>query len=210
MTFGGPCNREADVAGYQFGPQEKVVLRAQDVKVDGNSSFFSSSAELILTNHNIVFPRKGMFGKVKGYHTWPLSSIRMVDGVPQCRLDSSEFMAHKLEVSFNDGLVSFEFGSLDAKKEVRQWVNEICVLLTGVQAPEENLRSTGAGAFADGDSVAETFGGIFGSFESAFNRKMAEAEPEVACRCPSCNASVKGRRGTTVVCPYCESNVTIR
>ena len=198
------------MAGYQFGPQEKVVLRAQDVKVDGNSSFFSSSAELILTNHNIVFPRKGMFGKVKGYHTWPLSSIRMVDGVPQCRLDSSEFMAHKLEVSFNDGLVSFEFGSLDAKKEVRQWVNEICVLLTGVQAPEENLRSTGAGAFADGDSVAETFGGIFGSFESAFNRKMAEAEPEVACRCPSCNASVKGRRGTTVVCPYCESNVTIR
>ena len=151
-----------------------------------------------------------MLGKTKGYHTWPLSSIRMVDGMPQCRLDSSEFMAHKLEVSFNDGLVSFEFDSLEAKREVRQWVNEICVLLTGAQAPEENLRSTGAGAFADGDSVAETFGSIFGSFESAFNRKMAEAEPDVACRCPSCNASVKGRRGTTVVCPYCDTNVTIR
>ena len=198
------------MAGYQFGPNEKVVLRAQDVQIDGGSSFFSSSAELILTNHNIVFPRKGMFGKTKGYHTWPLSSIRMVDGVPQCRLDSSEFMAHKLEVSFNDGLVSFEFGSLEAKREVRQWVNEICVLLTGSPAPEENLRSTGAGALADVDSVAETFGSIFGSFESAFSRKMAEAEPEVACRCPSCNASVKGRRGTTVVCPYCETNVTIR
>ena len=210
MAFGSSCSVEAGMAGYQFGPKEKVILRAQDVKIDGNSSPFSSSAELILTNQNIVFPRKGMFGKIKGYRVWPLSSIRMVDGMPQCRLDSSEFMAHKLEVSFNDELVSFEFDSLDAKKEVRQWVNEICVLLTGAQAPEENLRSTGAGAFADGDSVAETFGSIFGSFESAFNRKMAEAEPDVACRCPSCNASVKGRRGTTVVCPYCETNVTIR
>ena len=197
------------MGGYQFGPNEKVVLRAQDVKIDGDSSLFLSSAELILTNQNIVFPRKGLFGKVKSYHTWPLSSIRMVAGVPQCRLDSSEFMTHKLEISFNSELVSFEFGSLEAKGEVRQWVNEICVLLTGVQAPEENLRSTGAGAFSDGDAVAQTFGSIFGSFESAFNQKMAEAEPDVACRCPSCNASLKGKRGTTVTCPYCETNVTV-
>ena len=197
------------MGGYQFGPNEKVVLRAQDVKIDGDSSLFLSSAELILTNQNIVFPRKGLFGKVKSYHTWPLSSIRMVAGVPQCRLDSSEFMTHKLEISFNSELVSFEFGSLEAKGEVRQWVNEICVLLTGVQAPEENLRSTGAGAFSDGDSIAHTFGSIFGSFESAFNQKMAEAEPDVACRCPSCNASLKGKRGTTVTCPYCETNVTV-
>ena len=47
------------MAEYQFGPNEKAVLRAQDVKIDGSSSPFSSSAELILTNQNIVFPRKG-------------------------------------------------------------------------------------------------------------------------------------------------------
>lgn len=198
------------MVGYQFGPDEKVVLRAQDVKIDGDSSFFSQLSELILTNQNIVFPRKGMFGKIKGYHTWPLSSIRLVGGIPQCRLDSSEFMEHKLEVSFDDELVRFEFKSLEAKKEVRQWVNEIAILLTGSKAPEENLRSTGVGAFTDGDAVAQTFGSIFGSFESAFNQKLAESEPDISCRCPSCNASVRGRRGMTVTCPYCESNVTIK
>lgn len=150
-----------------------------------------------------------MFGKVKSYRVWPLSSIRIVDGKPQCRLDSSEFMEHKLEVSFQDELVSFVFGSLEAKKEVRSWVNEISVLLVGREAPEENLRATGVGAFTDGDSVAEAFGSIFGSFENALTRKRAKEAPIVARRCPSCNASVKGRVGTTVTCPYCESHVTI-
>lgn len=199
------------MAGYAFGPNETVVLKAQEVKIDGGSGFFSSMAdsELILTNQNIVYPRKGMFGKVKGYSVWPLASIRIVDGIPQCRLDSSEFMEHKLEVSFQNELVSFVFGSLEAKREVREWVNQISVLLVGHEASEENLRATGVGAFTDGDAVAEAFGSIFGSFENARARKRAEEAPIVACRCPSCNASVKGRRGTTVTCPYCETNVTI-
>lgn len=197
------------MAGYRFDSDEKVVLRAQDVKIDNDSSLFPRGSELILTNKNIVYPRKGLLGKVKGYDTWPLTSIRMLDGVPQCRLDSSEFMAYKLEVSFRDELVSFVFGSLEAKKEVRSWVNEINVILTGSEATEESLRSTGAGAFTDGDAVAETFGNILGAFEGALSRRRAESEPVVACRCPSCNASVKGRRGTTVTCPYCDTHVTI-
>ncbi|MDO4797974.1 MAG: hypothetical protein Q4A01_08140 [Coriobacteriales bacterium] len=163
----------------------------------------------MLTNQNIVYAQRGMFGKAKGYHAWPLSSIRIVDGIPQCRLDSSEFMEHKLEVSLQNELVSFVFGSLEAKKEVRSWVNEISLLLVGHEAPEENLRATGVGAFTDGDAVAETFGSIFGSFENALTRKRAEEAPVVARRCPSCNASVKGRIGTTVTCPFCESHVTI-
>ncbi len=199
------------MAGYAFGPDETVVLRAQDVKIDGDSSFFSSTSgsELMLTNQNIVYPHKGVFGKVKRYSVWPLSSIRIIDGTPQCRLDSSEFMEHKLEISFQDELVSFVFGSLEAKKEVRSWVNQINLLLVGHEASEENLRSTGAGAFTDIDSVAETFGSIFGSFENALARKRAEEAPIVARYCPSCNASIKGRLGTTITCPYCDANVTI-
>lgn len=197
------------MAGYQLDPDERVILRAQDVKIDNDSSLFPRESELMLTNKSIVYTRKGLLGKVKGYDTWPLASIRMLDGVPQCRLDSSEFMEHKLEVSFRDGLVSFVFGSLEAKKEVRSWVNEINVILTGSEASEEHLRSTGVGAFTDGDAIAETVGSIFGAFEGALSRKRAESAPVVACRCPSCNASVKGRRGTTVTCPYCDTHVTI-
>lgn len=197
--------------GYQFGPNERVILRAQDVKIDGGSKAFSSmtESELILTNQNIVYPRKGLFGKVKSYGVYPLSSIRVIDGEVQCRLDTSEFMESKLEISFENELVSFVFGSLEAKKEIRSWVNEISALLVGHEASEENLRATGIGAFTDGDAFAESFGNIFASFENAFTRKRQEAAPIVSCRCPSCNASIKGRLGTTVTCPYCDSNVTI-
>ena len=198
------------MAEYQFGSDEKVVLRAQQVALDGKKSMAGMNAELILTNQNIVYPNKNMFGKVKGYHVWPLSSIRIVDGVPQCRLDSSEFMAHKLEISFETELVAFVFNSLEAKKEVRQWVNEISLLLVGSEAPEENLRATGVGAFTDSDAIAETFGSLFGSFENALSRKQAEAAPEVAARCPSCNASVKGKQGTVVTCPFCGSHVNMQ
>ena len=198
------------MAGYQFGPNEKVVLRAQDVKIDTGSSFRSfTESELILTNENIIHPKKGMFGKIKEYKVWPLSSIRIVDGLPQCRLDSSTFMEYKLEISFQNEIVTFLFGGLEPKKEVRAWINEISLILTGNEAAEENLRATGVGAFTDSDNIAETFGDVFGSFENAFERKRAKAAPIVACRCPSCNASIKGKLGTTITCPYCESNVTI-
>ena len=203
--------KETHVAGYHFAPDERVILRAREVKIEGDSSLFSSTttSELMLTNLNIIYPRKGMFGKVKGYNTWPLSSIRVIDGVPQCRLDTSEFMESKLEISFQNELVSFGFESLDAKKEVRSRVNEISRILVGHEAEEENLRATGVGAFAELDSVAETIGGIFGAFDTALTRKRAKSAPVIAYRCPSCNASIKGQRGTTVTCPYCDSNVTI-
>ena len=198
------------MAGYAFAPDEKVVLRAQEVSKE-NSGFLSSmkESELMLTNHNIVYQRKGVFGKVKGYDVYPLSNIRMVDGVPQCRLDSSEFMEHKLEVSFADEMVTFTFGSLEAKREVRAWINQINLLLTGNEAPEENLRASGVGAFLEGSAVAESFGNILGAFDSAFEKAKAKAAPVVASRCPSCNASVKGKLGTTITCPYCDSHVTI-
>ena len=199
------------MVGYEFGQDETVVLRTREVRVEGDAPRFRPTAtgELMLTNKNIVFPRKSMFGKVKSYRVWPLSGIRVVDGVPQCRLDSSEFMAHKLEISFQDELVSFAFESLEAKREVRSWVNQISVLLVGREASEENLRATGVGAFTDVDSVAETFGTVLGSFGNAFARRRAKEAPVVSARCPSCNASVKGRRGSTVTCPYCESHITI-
>ena len=81
-----------------------------------------------------MFPIKGITGKVKDYMVYPLNSIRMVEGKPQCRLDSSTFMEEKLEISTNTG---------------------------------------------------------------------------ISMRCPSCNASLKGRPGNTVECPYCGSYSTL-
>lgn len=198
------------MAGYAFEADEYVVLKAQEVRLDGGKGFsVSRGSELMLTNRNIVLPRKGLTGKVKGYDVYPLANIRLVDGKPQCRLDTSDFMDVKLEVALKDGLVTFVFGGLDGKKEIRAWINAIYQLLVGSDAPEEALGKGKFDSLMDEENIADTFGRVFGSFENAFQRKRAEAASDVAGRCPSCNASLKGRPGETIACPYCGTYVTL-
>ena len=128
------------MAQYAFAPDEYVVLSAQQVHVDAKKSFgMSRDSELMLTNRNIVLPVKGLTGKVKDYEVYPPSSIRLIDGKPQCCLDKSEFMEVKHEISTSAGLVRFVFGGIDNKKEVRAWVNAIYQILAGCDAPEEGL-----------------------------------------------------------------------
>ena len=92
------------MAEYAFGADEYVVMKAQEVTPDGKKGLSSMRpSELILTNLNIVLPVKGLTGKVKSYEVYPLSDIRIVDGRPQCRLDKSDFMDVKLELSMNRG-----------------------------------------------------------------------------------------------------------
>lgn len=196
--------------GYAFEADETIVLKAQEVRLDGGKSFsMTRGGELMLTNRNIILPRTGFTGKVKGYDVFPLSDIRIVDGKPQCRLDTSDFMDVKLEVAMNSGVVSFVFGSLDGKKEIRAWINAIYQILVGHDAPEETLGKGKFESFMDEENIADTFGRVFGSFENAFQRKRAEAAGDIAGRCPSCNASVKGRAGETMTCPYCGSYITL-
>lgn len=198
------------MAEYSFAEDEYVVLKAQEVRLDGKKGFsIPRDSELMLTNRNIVFPVKGLTGKVKDYKVFPLSGIRLVDGKPQCRLDTSDFMDVKLELSLNSGLVTFVFGGMDGKKEIREWINAIYQILLGQEAPEDALGKGKFESFMDEENIADTFGRVFGSFENAFARKRAEAASDVAARCPSCDASLKGRPGETMACPYCGTYVTL-
>ncbi|MBQ9002028.1 MAG: hypothetical protein IJ087_09260 [Eggerthellaceae bacterium] len=198
------------MAEYAFAPDEYVVLKAQEVRLDEGKSFsVPRPGELMLTNRNIVLPRKGLTGKVKGYEVYPLADIRLVNGAPQCRLDTSDFMDVKLEIALRDRLVTFVFGGLDGKKEVRAWINAIYQILLGQDAPEEALGKGKFESLFDEENIADAVGRVYGSFENAFQRKRNEAAADVSMRCPSCNASLKGRPGATVACPYCGSYVTL-
>lgn len=198
------------MAGYAFKEDEYVVLKAQEVRLEGGKGFsIPRGSELMLTNQNIVLARKGLTGKVKGYDVWPLSSIRIVNGRPQCRLDTSDFMDAKLELLLRDGLVTFLFDSLEAKKEIRAWINAIYRILLGCDAPKDALGMGKFESFMNEENIADAVGRVFGTFENAFRRKRAEAASDVAGKCPSCNGAVKGKPGETVTCPYCGSYVTL-
>ena len=208
---------ETVATGYEFAPNETVVLKAQDVEIDGAKTMMGSRAELMLTNLNIVYPQKNMFGKIKGYHVWPLSEIRIVDGVPQCRLDSSEFMTQKLEVYLNHENLSFVFNGLENKKEIRAWVEAINQLLTGHSAPEENLKTSKFESFMESDKFINTVGSVFETINDTYDhvvgdqrRRYTEKLNHVTTvHCPSCNASLEGEGGTTMKCPFCGTKVTI-
>ena len=63
------------MADYVLQPDEYVVLKAQEVKLDGKSSFsMSNGSELMLTNKSIVLPIKGIFGKTKRCEVYPSST----------------------------------------------------------------------------------------------------------------------------------------
>ena len=203
------------MAEYSFGADEYVVMKAQEVSLDSKKGLaaMGRGSELILTNRNIVLPIKGITGKVKGFEVYPLDDIRIVDGRPQCRLDTSEFMEAKLELSMNRGLVSFKFGSLDNKKEIRTWINEIYKLVVGHDAPEDAMGKGRFESLLDEENIADTFGRVVGAFEGAFegafHKRRDKKAADVSVRCPSCNASVKGRPGETMECPYCGSYITM-
>ena len=198
---------EKPMAGYTFEPDEYVILKSKDVHLDSDSIFDPPDVELMLTNRNIVLPRKSIFGKIKGYTTYPLSDIRIVDGVPQCCLDITEILPH-LDVYFNDSQASFVFMDEQA---VVNWVDEIHKQLVGHEAPESmkiTAHSFGLD-FEELNGMVDSMGSTFGSLTNAFERKRRENAPVVASTCPNCCASLKGRKGETVNCPYCGSSVTI-
>ena len=69
------------MAEYAFGADEYVVMKTQEVTPDGKKGLSSMrTSELILTNHNIVLPIKGITGKVKGFEVYPLDDIRRQTG----------------------------------------------------------------------------------------------------------------------------------
>lgn len=201
---------EVAMASYTFADDEHIVLKAQKVRLEEGKTFsIPRESELMLTNRNVVFPLKGITGRVKSYAVYPLTDIRIVDGKPQCRLDTSDVMDVKLELLLKGGVVTFIFDGIEGKREIREWINAIYQLVVGHDAPTDALGKSKVGEFFDQESIADSFGRVFASFENARQRKRAEAAGEVAVRCPSCDASLKGKPGETVACPYCGGYVTI-
>jgi len=198
------------MAEYELGQDEYVVLRTKEVRRDkGVSLSLPGKGELMLTNQNVVLLRKGLTGKTKDFTCYPLSSIRVIDGRPQARLDTSTFMEVHLELALDSGIVTFVFGDLEAKQQVREWIDAIWRLLVGEGAPADALGKSKLASVLEGDAITNAFDRLMDRVGDAVEREIDSETPEVATRCPSCDASLKGRPGQTIACPYCGTYVTI-
>ena len=196
--------RMETVEDYRMGDDEYVVCVAHEVHLDERKAFsMPKEGELTLTNENIVYVVRGMLGKTKRQEVYPLSGIRLHEGLPLVRLDTSEFMTDKLEITFESGVVRFVFGGVESRHEVRTWVTEISRLIAGDEAADEVAH---AAHKTMGERFDDAFDRLMGVAENAMER---EIDPVRAVRCPSCNASLEGHVGETITCPYCGAHITV-
>ena len=131
-------------------PNEAIIMRSEGVyhpvgKKEG------AAGELILTNLNIIYIRKGLFNKE--ILKFPLNQIKIINGQVQAVLEKR---TAKVDIFFYNGQEIFNFCS-SGKKEAINWLDKISELLTGHPANiDDNERSYIPGITEFADNIKNT------------------------------------------------------
>ncbi len=183
------------MTGYSLQSGEALIHRQEQVALGSKASF---SGELILTNQNLVFVRRGFFGGAKGVHIMPLQQLKIFQGRTQAVATKQRNMAPSLDVYFDHGMEQFRFVN---HRDAKYWSEKINEVVTGTRSMRV---STDASMI---DKAAETVKDTLDAFKGALGIKASmalEASATIAGDCDSCGAPVSGLRGQAVSCSYCD------
>ena len=208
------------MADYRLKPNEAMILRESGVYLEGPLSGYAE--ELILTSLNLVCicKAKGLFTLAKEAHVYPLGQIKRFKGNPQVmmgRVGSSP----TLDVYLASGdCLSVRFVS-SKKRNIRKWAKAIVDVIGG--HIDQSIISSGsdsgslAGAIRDaGSQLREAGGELLGALGIEPGGTAAGAASanggsgkQTSWKCCSCSAPLRGRRGQTVRCEYCDTEQTL-
>lgn len=191
---------------YKLEINEGIVLKNQNAFHPVGKKI-GSMGELILTNLNIIYIKKGMLGGTKEVIKLPLNQIKIIDGNPQIRLERRTNGTTQMEIYFFNSEECFYFNDF-GNKELIKWIDKIHEILTGEPAKiDEDDRNYVPGL----SEVANTLKESIGTFKQAFGIKEKKQEKEkMATRCISCDAPLFGEKGATIKCKYCGVKQTIK
>jgi hypothetical protein len=128
------------LAKYNLEPNESILIQRTGVLRETGSLLMKPfTDELILTNKNIIWISKGMFGNTKGVQKYPLNQVKVINGEAQTFVRKGSAGKPNLHVYFINGQEVFQFQNT-SKREMAKWVNEISKVLTG----HDSLRGSGA------------------------------------------------------------------
>lgn len=178
---------------------ECVIIKNDRVLHGGVMANYAD--ELILTNLNVIYVKKGLFGGIKKISKFPVSQIKIYNGQAQALLGKHKNGNPCLELYFSNGEESFGF---EKKSEVSKWIKEINRLLLG----EDADAAAGQFAIPGAEFLAETIKDTANVFMGALGIKPKEPEM-VSVACPSCRASLSGQKGKTICCNYCNTYITL-
>lgn len=171
---------------------ECVIKKSNKVRHSGFRVSYKN--ELILTNLNIIYIKKGIFGRTKSIQTIPLNQIKIYEGKPQVLLGKQKNGSPSLEIYFLNGQEIFGF---KRKNEVVKWIR--CI--NQVLCEETGSAATGQFTIPGTEFVAETIKDTITAFKSILWNKTEK----ISSVCNSCGASITGYKGKTVKCNYCDT-----
>lgn len=176
-------------------PKETILLHNTGVHRQGNPEFYTD--ELFLTNRNMIYVRKGFFGRIKNIQTYPLSQIKIQNGQAQVQMQKIGGYTPRLQIYFKSGPESFAF-QCRGKKKILSWVTQMHRLLDTPDIMENIPEPSVPDAAPTPEST-----GVFSNSAKYFPPRP------ITKNCTGCGAPLSGSRGETVRCEYCDTDQTL-
>lgn len=176
---------------YDLRPNESVILKNSNVLHRGGvGSIVGTIAgtyvdELILTNWNLIYVNKSMWGSVKDIQKFPVSKIKTLNGAAQAILNKQNGRL-QLQIFFADGQETFEF-QYHPKREITKWIHEINMVISQLPFQTEEFWENDG---RDSDGALEEGVAGYGM---------------VTGKCIGCRAPLSGVKGQRVRCKYCDT-----
>lgn len=191
---------------YQLMPNEYIILTNDRVKHGGVIGAYAG--KLLLTNLNLVYIDKGVFGNIKGISSLDLKMVKIFNGQAQVLQTKARNGIPQLEVYHMQGQEAFSFQT-GGGREIQKWRQEINRLLTGNDL-EDTAESKIGNIIPGADIFADTLKGTMDTFKGALGMKSTSKSEQaslekVAEKCSACGANLTGNKGQKVRCNYCQT-----
>ena len=207
------------MASYKLMPNEIVIKQDSCVSHGGVMAIYTG--ELILTNYNLIYVNKGVFGNTKDVLYYPLMQLKQLNGKPHAIVGKLSNGSPCLEVfMLNGASETFHFQTA-AKKTTKSWAETITGTTIGGTAnvfasdEDDNGYDPGSlvGQFKEvgdefkeiGEELFSAIGFTTNPFKKKANVNNAQTQTMITSKCRFCSAPLTGKRGQTVRCEYCDS-----
>ncbi|MGN0438256.1 MAG: hypothetical protein ACI4F4_06990 [Lachnospiraceae bacterium] len=185
------------MSAYDLDFDEVVITEIKNMKWEEGPGF-KKKGNVVLTNKNIIWCRKGFFGGLKEPEKTGLDKVKLYENRVQAKVDKIENSgAFQLKIYYTDHDVTYR---TNEKKKAKEFVRELNKLITGEDPTMQDIFASQI--LPNAEVVAESLKETLNVFVNAFGTQVTGA-------CSSCGASISGVKGQTVSCPYCNGSTKL-
>lgn len=185
----------------ELGIDANEIVMATVSNAFTNSKKLSRCGDLILTDKNLIWVTRSLFGKVKYTKKIPLTMVKVFNDQAMLQLEEKMIDPSILTIQLKDE--TFTVTSTE-KKAMRDIVRKATEIITGGSA-DGLIKSV----IPSTEQIADTAKVAANALRSAFNNKFNKQPKRVSIECKGCGYKLSGFSGKTIRCPYCDSQYTV-